>query len=56
MREVKVTLLSEHSGAMIESGMAVKNADGAWGYRNTLSVADVGGVSMRVTTCGEGIR
>jgi len=55
VREVKVTLLAERSGEVIESGNAVRDGNGAWVYKNTVKTADVGDVKIKVTArgCGE---
>lgn len=51
-REVKVTLLAERSGAVIENGNAVRDGNGTWVYKNTVKAGDVGDVKIKVTARG----
>lgn len=46
--EVQVILMSERSGTVIESGMAVKDGNGAWIYRNKVKVEDASDVGVKV--------
>ena len=45
---MRVTLVSKHTGTVIECGAAEKDANGGWVYKNTVAVEDAKGVTVQI--------